>query len=80
MSGWFWIVIIGAAAVLVLVRMGWVLSQSDFRCKRCGKSFRISWRRALWVQHFEKEYILRCPHCGQKGWCMRTASSQKEGD
>lgn len=66
------LVVVMAAAVLGAV--AYRLSRCVFTCKGCGGAFRIAWRRALWVQHFHEEYILRCPHCGKKGWC--TASRQ----
>jgi len=52
------------------------LSRCVFTCKSCGGEFMIAFRRALWVQHFNSDYILNCPICGKKGWC--TARRTKE--
>jgi len=62
------IVILLAAAAMLLV--SYSLSRCTFTCRTCGQSFHIRWRRALWVQHCNHDYILRCPHCGKKGWCV----------
>ena len=69
-----------AAAAFVIALVGLRLSRCSFTCKACGKTFHIPWRRALWVQHYNNEYILRCPHCGHKGWCVAVAPSEKEGN
>lgn len=61
------LVILLAIAAMLLV--SYRLSRCTFTCHNCGQSFFIRWRRALWVQHYNRDYILRCPHCGKKGWC-----------
>lgn len=63
------VILMAAAAAAVIAAVAYRLSRCRFTCKSCGGVFRISWRRALWVQHFNEDYVLRCPHCGKKGWC-----------
>ncbi len=65
-----------AAGVIAL--FAYKLSQCVFTCKVCGTEFHIRWRRALWVQHFNNDYILRCPGCGKKGWCAVQTTKEKE--
>lgn len=68
-----------AAAAAVIAAVAYRLSRCRFTCKSCGGVFRISWRRALWVQHFNEEYILCCPHCSKKGWCTASRQDKEEG-
>lgn len=78
MEVWQFVVIMMGAAAAVIGAVAYRLSRCRFTCKGCGGVFRIPWRRALWVQHFKEDYILRCPHCGKKGWC--TAKRTEKGE
>ncbi len=67
-----------ALAVGVIILFARKLSQCVFTCKGCGTEFNICWCRALWVQHFNNDYILLCPGCGKKGWCTAQAPEKRE--
>ena len=63
----------------VIVWLAYRLSRCAFRCKACGGTFRIGWRRALFVEHIDRDYRLTCPHCGKKGWCALQPAGGKRG-
>ena len=68
----YWI----AGALLVVVLLAalivWqarTLSRCRFWCPSCGRLFRLPWTKLLFRRHVHEDWLLRCPHCGEKGWC-----------
>ena len=56
-----------AAAVIILIAM--YVAAHSFRCRHCGRTFRIKWTRVLITEHSDNEYMLTCPHCGERDFC-----------
>lgn len=80
MKSWVWITLIMTVlTLLILLLFGYSLSRCAFTCKKCGRTFQIRWRRAIFLQHVNRDYILRCPACGQKGWCHAEPPKKKTG-
>lgn len=73
---WYILMMAAALTVCSIALFARRLSRCTFLCKPCGETFHIPWTRALFVQHFNRDYILRCPRCGQKGWCAATPSER----
>ena len=68
----YWIA--GALLVVVLlaaliVWQACALSRCRFWCPSCGRLFRLPWTKLLFRRHVHEDWLLRCLHCGEKGWC-----------
>ena len=61
--------IIFAAACFVTA--GVVLSENTYVCPECGKRFRPKWWRAMFSLRINSDRVLKCPHCGHKGFCRK---------
>lgn len=42
-----------------------------YKCGHCGEKFVPSFKQYLWGEHLWTKRRLRCPHCGQRGWCRK---------
>ena len=63
-------VIVFAAACFVIA--GIVLSKNTYVCPECGERFRPKWWRAVFSPlHDGSDRVLKCPHCGHKGFCRK---------
>ncbi len=43
------------------------LSQHNFKCKSCLKSFKPEWKKLIFITHSDDEYNIKCPYCNNKG-------------
>ncbi|MDO4270990.1 MAG: hypothetical protein Q4C72_08730 [Eubacteriales bacterium] len=77
MRAWAYAAILVGIVLFLAAVLAKRLSHCVFTCKSCGGAFRIPWRRALWVEHFNSDYKLSCPHCGKKGWCAAARPNEK---
>ena len=66
-------VLIPIAAVVIIVAVAMRIATHTFKCKRCGKEFKIGWTRVIVTEHSDNEYMLTCPHCTTKGRCTEQA-------
>ena len=69
MESWF-TALLPIAALLIIVIFAKQIASHAFRCKHCSKEFHIKWSRVLITKHVGAEYLLMCPHCKIKGWCL----------
>ena len=60
-------ILAGAMVVILAKRM----ASHSFTCKHCSRQFRIKWTKVIVTQHIENEYLLVCPHCQTKDWCIQ---------
>ena len=58
-----------AAACVVIA--GIVLSKNTYVCPECGERFHPKWWRAMFSLHDGSDRVLKCPHCGHKGFCRK---------
>lgn len=63
--------IIPALAVAVIMIVAKSIASHTFRCRNCSEEFSIRWSEVLFVQHYNDEYMLECPHCKTKGRCVQ---------
>ena len=42
-----------------------------YKCRKCGHTFKPTFKAYFWGAHTIKTRYLRCPDCGQKSWCFR---------
>ena len=69
-----WYVIAIPATVFIVacvVIAGIVLSRNTYVCPECGKRFHPKWWRAMFSLHDGSDRVLKCPHCGHKGFCRK---------
>ena len=69
-----WYVIAIPTTVFVaacVVIAGIVLSKNAYVCPECGKLFHPKWWRAMFSLHDGSDRVLKCPHCGRKGFCRK---------
>ena len=57
--------------VACVVIAGIVLSKNTYVCPECGERFRPKWWRAMFSLHDGSDRVLKCPHCGHKGFCRK---------
>ena len=75
-------IVIILAIVLIAIIVGYILalkqiSNHIFQCKKCNADFTTNWRKLLFVTHYEDEYNISCPKCGNKG-CRKNNKDIKE--
>ncbi len=45
------------------------LIRQTFRCPQCGTEFQPKWHSlSVWL-HMGDDRVVKCPHCGRKGFC-----------
>ena len=60
------LIIVIAAALTVVIYLKQI-SKNIFRCKKCSAEFKVNWKKLLFITHYENEYNISCPKCGNKG-------------
>lgn len=67
----WWVIVI--PSVLFVVIAWWLagkhISSQEYVCPECGKKFYPKWRQAAFSVHMNDDRVLKCPHCGKKGFC-----------
>ena len=51
-----------------------------YKCSHCGKTFVPGFRQYLMGARIWTTRRLRCPHCGQKGWCKKVLTKEDPCD
>ena len=67
---WWLIAIPVALLVIAVLMIGKItFSEKTYICPECKKTFRPKWWKALFAIHMNSDRVLKCPHCGRKGFC-----------
>lgn len=76
------LVVIGFISLLGGITVAVVLEVTSgaFECKKCEKRFMPTLGAYLAGVHTPTKRWLKCPHCGEKSWCVRRMSLTKEED
>lgn len=61
------ILIVAAATIMILAKH---IASHTFKCKHCSKEFSITWSKVVVTEHSGNEYMLLCPYCKTKDWCI----------
>ena len=67
----WWIIVIPSVSIIALawfVAAKHITSQK-YICSECGKSFYPKLKDAAFSVHMNDDRVLKCPHCGKKGFC-----------
>ena len=79
---WQRIVLIGVAILTIVagltVAVVLEVNSGAFECSKCGKRFMPTLGAYLNGAHTAKRRRLRCPYCGEKNWCIRRFSLEKD--
>ena len=68
--------IIPVVAVITVVIVAKRIASHTFICKNCSAEFKIAPLKVLVTSHCDNEYMLECPCCKTKDWCiMRSKKS-----
>jgi len=69
---WAVALIIIASTGISFVLVGNEISKSEYRCKKCGKTFYPTRTQGAFSLHDGDDRVFKCPHCGHKGFCTKT--------
>ena len=42
-----------------------------YKCRKCGHTFKLTFRAYVWGAHTLTTRHLKCPECNEKSWCTR---------
>ncbi len=63
------------ATVIVIIAVVWAVKTDyetgRYECRKCGHTFRPTYKAYLCGAHTLKKRYLKCPECGEKSWCSR---------
>ena len=45
-----------------------------YKCRKCGHTFKPTFRAYVWGAHTLTTRHLKCPECNEKSWCKRKTS------
>ena len=67
----WWVIVIPSALIVVisLWLAGKHIASQEYICPECGKKFYPKWHQAAFSVHMNDDRVLKCPHCGKKGFC-----------
>ena len=58
-------------AIIVVILISKRIASHKFKCKHCFKEFTIKWTTVLITMHDKNEYLIKCPYCYIKDWCIK---------
>lgn len=60
--------------LLIFIITARAMAKKTYVCQKCGERFKAKWYKFLLFGQYldNKDYILRCPHCGKKGVCSQS--------
>ena len=67
----WWIIVIPSVSIIAFawfVAAKHITSQK-YICPECGKTFYPKLKDAAFSVHMNDNRVLKCPHCGKKGFC-----------
>lgn len=76
----YWLGAVLSVLLLLTALVIWqarILSRRRFWCRACGRLFRLPWTKLLFRQHIQEDWLLRCPYCGEKGWCTAKRNGKR---
>ena len=63
------------SAVLVLIAIFYAAKvdyeTGVYKCRKCGHTFKPTFRAYVWGEHTLTTRHLKCPECNEKSWCTR---------
>lgn len=69
------ITLTAVSAVLVLIAIIYAAKTeyeaSVYECRKCGHTFKPTFKAYIWASHTVTTRHLKCPKCEEKSWCRR---------
>ena len=69
------VVLISGSVVLVLIAISYAAKvdyeTGVYKCRKCGHTFKPTFRAYVWGAHTLTTRHLKCPECNEKSWCTR---------
>lgn len=69
------ITLIVIAVVLVWIAISYAAKieyeTNVYECRKCGHTFKPTFKAYIWGAHTLTTRHLKCPKCGEKSWCKR---------
>jgi len=75
-----WLVI--AVPVVIFSFIVWIvagkyIAAKKYICPQCNRSFNPKWWKSALSVHLGDDRVLKCPHCGRKGFCSVSKNSDE---
>ena len=69
----WWVILIPVLiyTAVIFVIAGKLIASHEYICPECNKKFRPKWWKCVLTFHLNDDLVLKCPHCGRKGFCRR---------
>ena len=69
------VVLIAVSVVLVWIAISYAAKvdyeTGVYKCRKCGHTFKPTFRAYVWGAHTLTTRHLKCPECNEKSWCTR---------
>ena len=69
------VVLIAVSVVLVWIAIFYAAKvdyeTGVYKCRKCGHTFKPTFRAYVWGAHTLTTRHLKCPECNEKSWCTR---------
>lgn len=67
----WWVIVVPSVAIIAIA---WFvaakhITTQKYVCPECNQSFYPKLRNAAFSVHMNDDRVLKCPHCGKKGFC-----------
>ena len=69
--------LIPIVAVVIVVVLAKRIASHTFKCKHCSEEFGIKWFKVIVTEHSDDEYMLVCPNCKAKDWCIEQSKHSR---
>ena len=70
-------ILIPLVAILAIVMLAKKIASHSFQCPHCSHTFSIHWAKVLVTRHSGDAYLLTCPRCNTKDYCVEQKGETK---
>ena len=71
----WWVIAIPIVLILVIAHVCVICKR--FQCPACQTEFRPKWYEISAWLHNHGERVVKCPHCGRRGFCPPSSKGRK---
>lgn len=76
----WWVIVIPSVVIVAvaLIMAGKHIASKQYVCPECGKKFYPGFWQAMFSVYMNDDRVLKCPHCGRKGFCHVARDAEDE--
>lgn len=76
----WWVIAIPSVMIVAvaLLLSGKNIASKKYVCPECGKKFYPHFWNAMFSVHMNDDRVLKCPHCGRRGFCHSARDTENE--